>query len=126
MLHTFLLDAARSDHVWSQSDCAMTIANWWRCKHGFDPGADLRGSYHTEEACLAVIEREGGMVGVVGSRALRAGALSTTDPCAGDIGVVSVHGLQFAAILGPTGRWMVKSAHGLAGYRCSPVAAWRT
>lgn len=126
MLEEFLLEVARSDHVWSESDCAMTIANWWRFKHGLDPAADLRGTYHNEPECMAVVEREGGMLNVVGVRAERVGAILTANPVPGDIGVINVHGLTFGAILGPSGRWIVKSVHGVASYRCAHLKAWRT
>lgn len=126
MLEAFLLDCARTDHVWSESDCAMTIANWWRVKHGVDPAADLRGTYFDEAGCLVVVERNGGMQALVGERAHRVGALPTLEPGPGDIGVIRVHGLDFGAILGPTRRWHVKSPRGVAAYRCAFLAAWRT
>lgn len=126
MLDTFLAEAARSDHVWSQSDCAMTIANWWLFKHGVDPAPHLRGSYRTESECRAVVERQGGMSAVVASCAARVDAVPTEAPEPGDIGVIAVHGLEFGAIMGPSGRWMVKSIHGIAGYRCCHLKAWRT
>jgi hypothetical protein len=126
MLETFLAEAARSDHVWSQSDCMMTPANWWHFKHGADPAADVRGSYHTEDECRALIKREGGLVAAMGRRANRVGAQETDTPQPGDIGVINAHGLEFGAILGPSGRWMVKSSHGIAGYRCGHLKAWRT
>jgi hypothetical protein len=124
MLEEFMLDMARSDHIWSQSDCAMTIANWWLFVHGVDPAADLRGTYQTEQECTALVAREGGMLLVVGVRARNVGAQPTLAPVPGDIGVIAVHGVEFGAILGPTGRWAVKSQHGVAGYRCSPLQAW--
>lgn len=124
MLQDFLADAARSEHVWSQSDCAMTIANWWRWKHGVDPAADLRGSYSTEQECLAVLSDHGGMRAVVAECAGRVSAKPTSSPVAGDFGVIDVHGTEYAAILGPSGRWIVKSQHGIAGYRCPPLCAW--
>lgn len=126
MLDSFLLQAARSDHIWSQSDCAMTIANWWLFKYGVDPAADLRGSYHTEDACRAVIAVEGGMLEVIGKRAARVAATKIEVPEPGSFGVIMVHGVMFGAILGFTGRWMVKSPRGMAGYRCSHIAAWRS
>lgn len=126
MLEEFLREAARSDHVWSQSDCAMTIANWWLVKHGVDPAADLRGTYHSEPECMAVVAREGGMLNVVTVRADRVGAIVTDSPAPGDIGVIEIHGLVFGAILGPSKRWTVKSSHGIAAYRCAHLKAWRT
>lgn len=126
MLEQFLREAARSDHIWSESDCAMTIANWWWFKHGVDPAADLRGTYHSEAECMAVVAREGGMLNVVTVRAERVGAIATDSPAPGDIGVIGVHGLVFGAILGPFMRWTVKSAHGVAAYRCRHLKAWRT
>jgi hypothetical protein len=125
MLETFLAEAARSDHVWSESDCAMTIANWWRFKHGVDPAPHLRGSYHTENECRAVVEREGGMLAVVTGCAARVAAVEVDIPRPGDIGVVAAHGLMFGAIMGPSGRWLVKSERGIAGYRCGHLKAWR-
>lgn len=126
MLNEFLMMLARSDHVWSESDCAMTIANWWRLKHGCDPAADLRGTYHSEAECQAVLQREGGMIGVVTTRAAGVHASPTEKPVPEDIGVIHVHGMQFGAVLGPSGRWVVKSPFGIATYRCEPLVAWRT
>ncbi len=126
MLQQFLLEIAKTEFVWGETDCAMTIANWWRRKHGIDPGADLRGTYVTEGECRLVMEREGGILEVVRSRAERAGAVRTAEPEAGDIGIIRLDGIGYAAIRGPSGRWMVKSPHGLAGYRCGFFCAWRS
>lgn len=126
MFQDFLMSLARSAHVWSESDCAMTMANWWQRKHGFDPASHLRGTYHSEAECLAVLRREGGMIGVVSTCADRAKAVQTDCPVTEDIGVVNVHGQQFGAVLGPSGRWVVKSPMGIATYRCAPLIAWRT
>ncbi|MBP2531874.1 hypothetical protein J3A73_004353 [Rhizobium sp. PvP099] len=103
----------------------MTVANWWRFKHGVDPVPNLRGSYSTEDECRAVVEREGGMLAAITACAARVNAIECGDPQPGDIGVIAVHGLEFGAIMGPSGRWMVKSRHGIAGYRCQHIKAWR-
>jgi len=126
MLEKFLADLARADFAWGENDCAMTVANWWLLKRGIDPAADLRGTYGTEQECMAVVAREGGVLAVVERCAVRAGARSVTEPLPGDIGVISVHGQEFGAVMGSRGRWMVKSAHGLAGYRCDAIMAWRS
>lgn len=124
MLETFLADLARTPFVWGETDCAMTVANWWRCAHGTDPAPDLRGSYSDAAGCSSVLAARGGVSGVVGEIASRVGASETSDPQPGDFGVICVHGLEFAAVLSPSGRWMVKGLMGIAGYRCAPLKAW--
>ena len=124
MLETFLADLARTAFVWGETDCAMTVANWWRCAHGVDPAPDLRGSYHDAAGCSAVLGARGGVAGVVSEIATRVGARESDRPGPGDFGVILAHGLEFAAVLGPSGRWMVKGLTGVAGYRCAPMKAW--
>ncbi|NHT77559.1 hypothetical protein G8E10_17740 [Rhizobiaceae bacterium CRRU44] len=124
MLETFLAEASRSPLIWSVNDCAMMLANWWQVRHGVDPAAHLRGTYSTESECLSVVERAGGIIALVEQIAAGVGAKRLQYPVAGDIGVIEVHGHQFAAIMGPTGRWMVKAERGMAGHRCGFLKAW--
>ncbi|KQS86934.1 hypothetical protein [Rhizobium sp. Leaf383] len=124
MLETFLAEASRSPLIWGVNDCAMMLANWWMHRHGVDPALHLRGVYSTELECLALVGGSGGILALVDQIASRTGARPVAYPIAGDIGVIEVHGQQFAAIMAPTGRWMVKASRGMAGYRCGHLKAW--
>lgn len=124
MLEQFLAEASRSPIVWSVNDCAMMLANWWHRKHGVDPAVDLRGTYATEQECEELVVRKGGILAVVREIAEGVEATPTDRPVRGDIGVIEVHGTVFAAILGPSGRWMVKADRGMAGHRCGFLMAW--
>lgn len=114
MLREFLLDVAGRPFVWGQTDCALVIAEWWALNHGADPAAHLRGTYSTEEECLAVMERHGGVLKLVTELAEKVGAPLAVDYMPGDFGVVSAHGLSWGAIRTESGRWFIKARKGVA------------
>lgn len=38
-------------HVWGECDCMLVLADWVRAVRGFDPAADLRGTYGDPDVC---------------------------------------------------------------------------
>src|SRR6056297_2834535 len=42
---------AATPHEWSYCDCFMVLGNWVQAVHGFDPAAELRGTYGDPDVC---------------------------------------------------------------------------
>jgi len=95
---------------------------------GIDGGAEWRGSFSDETGCAAVLDRMGGVVGILSAGAAVAGLAGTDKPVRGDIGAVQVFApsgrLEIGAIC--TGsRWAAMSDRGLRIVKARPIAAWR-
>lgn len=123
-LAEFLRRAASEKRVPGEWDCAMTLANWVRSVTGIDPAFGLRGTY-SEAEWPAIVEKEGGLVALVGRLAVSAGLEPTATPASGDIGVVE-------SKIGPTGaiktatRWAMKVGAGVVAVRnVKLLAAWK-
>ena len=124
-LKAFLREAASRPFIWGESDCILTGADWVREVEGWDPGADFRGRYDTEEEAEAWLTIAGGLVGIIRAQMRRPLVL---DPREGDVGVVTVMGpkgqTEVTAIC--TGRrWAAKSPRGLWIGQAEFQAAWR-
>lgn len=110
--------------VW---DCCMLPADWLVASGRGDPVPDLRGAYDTEAAGLELV----GPVGVFAAERFAALGLSRVGEDAplecGDVGVLSVAGLELGAIF--TGsRWAFVAEKGLGFITISRrhvVGAWR-
>lgn len=123
-LAEFLRRAMGEKRAAGEWDCAMTLANWVREVTGVDPAFSLRGSYSDAE-WPEIVEREGGLVALVGRLADGAGLSPTDAPGIGDIGVVETR-------IGPAGAirtrrgWALKLDDGIVSARTLTVlAAWR-
>lgn len=114
-LKDFILHQAQVEFKWGVNDCALTLADWWRERHGIDPAEHLRGTYSTEDECWAVLDENGGLLRLVSDLATRAGAVYTQSPIPGDIAVIGKGGLRYGAIMTPSERWFVKSFNGAVG-----------
>lgn len=113
---------------WGGNDCCLFPANWVRLVTGIDGGARWRGTYSTEAECAAILERDGGVQGVMGWGAECAGLAPTDSPIRGDVAAVEVFSpsgrIEIGAIC--TGsRWAAISHRGLRMLKAQPLAAWR-
>lgn len=70
-------------------DCTTFVGSWVQEVSGFDPAADLRGTYSTAEEAAAVIAREGGIEAIGDVRLGRLGWYRVDTPADGDIGIVA-------------------------------------
>lgn len=120
-----------SPHVWGQSDCSLVIADWVALNGHPDPGADWRGTYDSKEACMALLERRGGLVAHIGSCAAQIGLRPIHEPEFGCIAVIGVaHSVerQWAAIWQGR-RWVVKWGDATGArwmpFAANPLAMWR-
>ncbi len=111
---------------WGQNDCCLFTANWMLDLTGIDGGAPWRGTYSTEAECLAVLERDGGILSVMERGAGLVG-LQPRAPLRGDVAAILVgmpggRGLIGAVCLGS--RWATMSNRGLRMIRADHVKAW--
>lgn len=114
----FLRIEARKPWRWGVCDCCLFLADWIAYRDGFDPAADLRGTYSTEREMRRLVKERGGIFAVVERCAKNAGLEQTDEPAIGDVGLVQVP-IKFwreRAILVPAGAikcsdklWAVKS-----------------
>jgi hypothetical protein len=127
-LADFLAEAAGTPFRWGASDCCLWLADWLVTQGRPDPAADLRGRYSTPLGCARLLNKRGGVLGVVASCAAKAGLTPADAPRAGDVGVVEVITPQGRAPAGAicTGpRWAVRGVAGLIVAEMTPLAAWR-
>lgn len=128
-LRRYLREAARTPFAWGRTDCCLFLADWVMAVRGIDPAQPLRGRYISERGAERWLRRHGGLVATVGLCAAGAGLAPTPAPRAGDIGVVRAMGPdgkpREAGAICAGGRWMARTPGGLAGFRATPLAAWR-
>lgn len=114
----------------------MWPAAWVERRTGLDGGAEWRGSYDDEAGALAILERDGGLVGVMRRGAAVCGLSPIPEMFArrGDIGVIEANTSagppQIGAIYLGDGRWSAMSADGVRVISARPprrlvVACWR-
>ncbi|MGB0440217.1 MAG: DUF6950 family protein [Paracoccaceae bacterium] len=104
---------------WSRTDCTCFMAGWCARHFGFDPIADLRGTYATQAEADAITG--GDLSAFLGLRMTRLRTKSAADR--GDVAVVSLLGQKIAAIAAPP-FWVVKSPIRVAWVRATPVRIW--
>ena len=95
--------------VWGERDCSLVLADWLVLNGYPDPAIDLRGTYADEDGCKAVLDGQGGVLGVVGNCAARAGLSPAHEPRCGAVAVIGSPtnpARQWGAIYSGTG-WMV-------------------
>ena len=113
--------------MWGENDCCLFTANWMRAVTGIDGGAPWRGRYHTEDECLALLDRDGGVAAVMARGAGIVGLPATTKPARGDVGVIRVRtqrGEPFVGAICTGRRWVVMSALGVRSLRGEVESAW--
>lgn len=128
MVGEYLRAATRGIHEWGRHDCCLWPADWVLHKRGFDPAAQWRGRYDSQDAALAFVAQAGGMVamwdGVLGQLE------RTNDPADGDVGVIIVHGPDGPVANGgifADRRWSFLAPAGLFRAAIDPqfvLAAW--
>lgn len=115
---------------WGVRDCCLWPCEWVLQVTGLDGGAPWRGTYSDEAGCLAILERDGGVLAVMTRGAEEICGLARVDEARpGDVGVIRVGlsaglGLIAAICLGP-GRWAAMSGEGLRILRATTERAWR-
>lgn len=68
MLADFIKETRSDPFMWGQNDCALWCASAVAHETGFDPAADLRGTYASGFECRQIIMAAGGLVSLIASR----------------------------------------------------------
>lgn len=68
MISEFLARTYKDPFVWGQNDCALWCASAVCDGTGFDPAADLRGTYFSRFECRRIQMRAGGLVALIAPR----------------------------------------------------------
>ncbi|WP_412063969.1 DUF6950 family protein [Rhizobium sp. SYY.PMSO] len=110
-------------------DCLMFCASWVHHVRGFDPAAEYRGAYETEEQAVALIRKAGGMLALVGRIGERSGLARTDNPANGDIALIAARSAADMQIkeIGAIKfghQWACLGYQGVAGCRAEFIAAW--
>lgn len=88
--------ATRSEPFrWGQNDCALWCASAVLDATGYDPAADLRGTYGTRFECLQVLKRHGGLLGLIPPRMARFHPIADAD----GVAVVRTAGRVMCALI---------------------------
>jgi hypothetical protein len=133
-LPTFLTTLAGRPFRWGRTDCCLVLADWLLASgRNRDVAEHLRGTYHDEVGCGAVLSAGGGVLRI-GRRLADEACLERIDPRDAGPGAIAVvrHGRDgeaarhYGAIRTPSGRWAIKATDGLLMIRNPRVAAaWR-
>lgn len=128
-LRDYLNAAPRRPWAWGEWDCATFPAGWvvegWGAP---DPFQTMRGSYSDKRSATALIDRAGGLERLWASAAQRIGAVGTSSPVAGDVGVVWMladAGPEKVGAICAGEKWAVLGLKGLMVGHADCVRAWR-
>jgi hypothetical protein len=101
---------AAKPHEWSYCDCMTILADWVQIVRGFDPAADLRGTYRNPDVCATGFAYRADPLPVC-SRVFA--PLPVVDaPAYGDVALVEVPGTRYlcGAIRIKRNLWAMKTA----------------
>ena len=104
-------------------DCSLWPADWVALRVGFDPAADLRGTYACPTGAIRRMRRAGGLAWLFGPRAEACGMRVAAAPRPGDIGVVRAPA-GFVGAIRTTRGWAVKREHGVIVAPYPTILAW--
>lgn len=125
-LAAFQTHHAALPQVWGRVDCCLVLADWAVWLGHPDPAADLRGSYHSEEGCRAIVAAAGGLNPLLTVCAARIAWPASDHPSVGAVGIIGspvIVNRQWGAIW--DGRhWCVRLADGFVPFTARPFAIW--
>lgn len=98
--------------VYGQDDCALWCADIVQAATGYDPAADLRGTYADFAACRAMIMTAGGLHALIAPRMAHPSLVSCAADAPEAVGVVVAAGRSLCAYL-RDGRATIRVARGL-------------
>ena len=107
MFTEFLAASDQEQFLWGKNDCALWCASAVQHVTGYDPAADLRGTYSTWFECRRVIMAAGGLEALIAPRMERFG------PLTGDGVAIVKHRNQKMCGLVHKGRLVMKTQRGL-------------
>lgn len=120
-----VMDFLARPHRWrwggvGGEDCTTFTGSWVLAATGRDPCEGLRGAYATADEANAIVERFGGIEGLVGAKLQALDFMRVQQPVDGDVGIVTamtgfcadgmivkhIPGIKFGPL------WAVMSARG--------------
>ncbi|WP_422049921.1 DUF6950 family protein [Shimia sp.] len=119
-LSDFIADTLSEPFEWGQNDCALWCASAALACTGFDPAADLRGTYNTWFGCRRVIMKAGGLEALIAPR------MERFDPLTGDgVAIVRIADQTICAVI-MSGRAHVKKKDGslMIAERFEEIRGW--
>jgi len=123
-LGRFLERMTSEPFVDGATDCILTVSDWIVLNGHPDPAEPFRGRYRTALGRERILRREGGLLSLMQRGADRASLQQTASPRPGDVGLVSMSGLELAAIcLGA--RWAAKGLGVVVAEPEEIIRAWR-
>lgn len=109
MLSQFIEKTRSDPFEWGRNDCALWCAAAVVHETGFDPAADLRGTYASRFECRQIIMAAGGLVPLIAPRMERGGICDLD----GDgVAILSLERRQMCGLI-LEGRAVVKMERGL-------------
>lgn len=127
-LARFLRQEAKRSFNWRDAHCLMLVADWLVARGKPDPAAGHRTSADSEAAAKTLLANAGGLNRFARDAMARTGLAEAANPvCRGDVGLVTVLGLEGPVLAGGiwTGaRWAVRGPRGLWIGRAQCHAAW--
>jgi hypothetical protein len=122
-LQACLAERRSRPFAWGSQDCALVAADGVIAVTGFDPAADLRGTYSTAAAATRVIEAHGGLAALAAAR--MGEEVSPRHAIAGDVGLLINAGRECLAIFGGA-MWHAPGEAGLCAFPTNQVMrCWR-
>ena len=110
--------------VYGQDDCALWCADIVRAATGFDPAADLRGTYSDFAQCRSLIMMAGGLHALVAKRMNHPALRSCGADASEAVAVLHVEGVTLCAYL-RDGRATLRVNSGLRLVDCFRIVeAW--
>lgn len=123
-LAAHLAGGAARPFAWGDCDCCSWVCDWVLARRSIDPASPWRGRYRSARGALRQIRRGGGdFLSVVSDAMTEAGLAVTTEPRAGDVGVVLTEQGAALAIRTRLG-WACKSESGVVVAPFMMLKAW--
>lgn len=123
-LGRFLERMTSEPFVDGATDCILTVSDWIVLSGHPDPAEPFRRRYRTVLGRERILRGEGGLLALMQRGADRASLQQTVSPRPGDVGLVSMAGLELAAIcLGA--RWAAKGLGVVVAEPEEIIRAWR-
>lgn len=123
-LGRFLERMTSEPFVDGATDCILTVSDWIVINGHLDPAEPFRGRYRNALGRERIVRREGGLLALMQRGAERVSLQQTASPQPGDVGLVSMSGVELAAIcLGA--RWAAKGPGVVVAEPEKIIRAWR-
>lgn len=117
----------RTSHIYGQSDCLLSVADYGRALTCIDIGAPWRGTYTSEAEASRIVKDAGGAVPLLGGALVAGKFFPTEAPARGDPIVAHLLGKDFGGVWLGEGRAAFRLERGLLELKLrdsAVVGAW--